>query len=104
MAPDPRELRRLIDRSRVLDPALKHAWLRVLPLMDPAHRRELAEILRLEVEAASDSVLPAARAHDSARAEAELLAGAASPGQRRRSRPAGRAGQATAPTASSSRA
>jgi hypothetical protein len=43
----------LIDRSRVLDPALKRAWLRVLPMMEPAHRRELAEILRLEHEPAA---------------------------------------------------
>ena len=45
---DERELRALIRRSRVLEPALKRAWLAVLPLMVERHRAELREILMLE--------------------------------------------------------
>jgi hypothetical protein len=48
VASDDRRLRSLIVRSRVFDPALKRAWLRVLPHMSETQRRELAEILRLE--------------------------------------------------------
>jgi hypothetical protein len=48
VALDGQQLRRLIVRSKVLDPALKRAWLRVLPHMAEEQRRELAEILRLE--------------------------------------------------------
>jgi hypothetical protein len=43
-----RELKALIRRSRVLDPALKRAWLGVLPLMAERHRAELRQILLLE--------------------------------------------------------
>lgn len=67
MAGEERELRRLIERSQVLDPVLKRAWLGALPLMTSSQRAELRAILAIEhesrsaVDAAGDSVRPAAQ-------------------------------------------
>jgi len=45
---DQRELRRLLSGSRLIEPAAKRHWLRVLPVLTPADRDRLAQILLAE--------------------------------------------------------